>query len=203
VSLLRGTMGELAPFIKQAAAENPGLPAFVAALAVAYSEGDRLVEARHLLEEFALANFDLPRDSSWLTGMVSYSDAAIECGDPRYAEPLFHRLSPWADEWSTTGGPTVEGPVSHLLGGLATVLGRFVEAEVYFAHAAASSARAQAKFFAARTNLMWGKMLAKRRDPGDVERARELLTKARIGAAENGYGNVERRAAAALQVLDA
>ena len=51
VSLQRGTMGELAPFIAQAAADSPGLPAFVAALATAYTEGDRIDEACHLLEE--------------------------------------------------------------------------------------------------------------------------------------------------------
>ena len=110
---------------------------------MAYSEGDRLDEARHLLEEFTAADFDLPMDTSWLTGMVSYSDAAIECRDPEYAGPLLDRLSPWADEWSTTLGPTAEGPVSHFLGGLATVLGRYDEADAYFAHSAASSARAR------------------------------------------------------------
>jgi len=203
VSFQRGTLGELVPFITQAAADNPGLPAFVAALAMAHSEGDRLDEARHLLEEFAATDFDLPMDGVWLTGMTSYSNAAIECRDPRYVGPLFHLLSPWADEWSTTSGPTAEGPVSYSLGGLATVLGRYDEADVYFAHSAASSARAQAKFFAARTDLLWGRMLAERRATGDVKKAQYLLTKAHIVATANGYGNVERRAAKALRSLDA
>ena len=200
VSLQRGTLDELVPFITQAAADHPGLPAFVAALATAYAEGDRLDEARHLLEEFAATDFDLPMDSVWVTGMVSYSDAAIECRDPRYAGPLLHLLSPWADEWSTSG-PTAEGPVSYSLGGLATVLGRYDDADAYFAHSAASSARANAKFFAARTDLLWGKMLVERRAPGDVQKAQHLLTKARVVAAANRYGNVERRAEAALNQL--
>ena len=178
VSLQRGTLAELVPFITQAATDNPGFPAFVAALAMAYGEGDRLDEARRLLEEFAATDFDLPRDPAWLTGMIAYSDAAIECRDPRYAGPLLHLLSPWADEWSTTSGPTAEGPVSYSLGGLATVLGRYDEADAYFAQSAISSARAQAKFFSARTHLLWGKMLAERRGPGDVDKARELLTTA-------------------------
>jgi hypothetical protein len=38
--------------------------------------------------------------------------------------------------------------------------------------------------------------------PGDAETARDLLTKSHATAAEHGYGNVERRAAAALQDLD-
>ena len=153
----RGTMGELVPLIKEAVAENPGLPTLVAALAMAYVEGDHTDEARQLLEEFAAAGFDLPMNATWITGMITYSDAAIECRDPRFALPLFDRLAPLADQWSTTAGPTVEGPVIHTLGGLATLLGRYDEANVYFAKSAASSERANAKFFAARTNLLMGK----------------------------------------------
>ena len=54
---------------------------------------------------------------------------------------------------------------------------------------------------AARTNLAWGRMLAERGAPGDIETARELLTNARTAAATRGYANVERRAAQALQDL--
>jgi class 3 adenylate cyclase len=202
VSLQRGSMGDLAPFIEEAAADNPGLPAFVAALAVAHAEGGRIDHARGLLEELAAADFDVPMDGAWLTTMVSYSDAAIECRDPKYAGPLFDRLAPWADQWSTTSGPTVEGPVSLFLGGLATVLGRYDEADAYFAQSASSSERANARFFAARTDLLWGGMLAERGGPGDIQKARGLLTKAHSSAATNGYGTVERRAATALQLLD-
>jgi hypothetical protein len=58
------------------------------------------------------------------------------------------------------------------------------------------------KFYAARTDLLWGRMLAERQVSGDTEKARDLLTKAHTVAVANGYGNVERRAAAALQLLD-
>jgi hypothetical protein len=59
-----------------------------------------------------------------------------------------------------------------------------------------------AKFDAARANLLWGNMLAERNAPGDVEKARDLLTKAHTAAATHGYANVERRAAEALQDLN-
>ena len=202
VTYQRGTMGELAPFIKEAAAENPGLPVLVAALAMAYAEGDQTDHARELLEEFAATGFYLPMNSAWLTGMVAYGGAAIECRDPKFALPLFDRLAPWADEWSATGGPTVEGPVSHTLGGLATLLGRYDEADAYFAHSARSSERANAKFFSARTHLLWGRMLAERGAPDDIEKAQHLLTKAHIVAAANGYANVARRAAVTMQLLN-
>ena len=135
-------MGELVPLIEQMAAETPGIPALIAALAMAHVEGDRTDDAARLLEEFAAADFDLPLDPVWLTGMVGYAEAAIECRDPKYAGPLFDRLAPWADQLSTAGGLTAEGPVSHYLGGLATVLGRYDEADAYFAQAAAFNERA-------------------------------------------------------------
>lgn len=46
-------------------------------------------------------------------------------------------------------------------------------------------------------------MLAERHASGDIEKARDLLTKAHAVAVANGYGTVERRATAALQLLDA
>jgi len=199
----RGTMGELVPLIEQMAADNPGIPTFKAALACALVEGDRTDDARRLLAEFAAVGFELPLDLNWITGMVFYAETAIHCGDPKYAEPLFDRLAPWVDQCSTAPGATDEGPVSHYLGGLATVLGRYDEADTYFAQAAAFSDRVGAKFFAARTDLYWGRMLAERRAAGDADKARDLLTKAHTAAAAHGYGNVERRAVAALQLLDA
>ena len=197
----RGTMNELVSLIEQATSDNPGIPSFNAGLAVALVEGDRTEEARNLLMEFASAGFELPLDLNWITGMVFYAETAIHCGEPRYAEPLFERLAPWADQWSNSPGGTNEGPVKHFLGGLATVLGRYDAADAYFSEAVASSDREGAKFFAARTDLLWGKMLTDRRAPGDIERARELLTMAHTAAATHGYGTVERRAATALQLL--
>lgn len=47
-----------------------------------------------------------------------------------------------------------------------------------------------------------GNMLAVRNAPGDSEKARDLLTKARTVATTHGYANLERRAAQALQDLD-
>jgi len=204
VSGQRGTMSELAPLIEQMAAETPDISRglFGSLLAKAHVEGDRTDDARQLLEEFAATDFDLPLDQIWFTGMVDFAEAAIECRDPKYAQPLFDRLTPWAGQLPATGG-SVLGPVTHYLGGLATVLGRYEEANNYFTQAAAFSNRVGAKFFAARTNLLWGKMLAERRAPGDTETARELLTKAHTIAVANGYGNVVRRAAAALQLLGA
>jgi hypothetical protein len=200
VSWLRGTMGDLLPLIEQAAKDNPGLPVFVAALTLAHAEADHFEEARALLASFASAEFDLPMDTAWLGAMLCYASAAADSRDLVSAESLFDRLVPWVSLWSYDRCKT-EGPVSLCLGGLATVLGRHEEADGFFSHAAAFCERMGAKFFAARTNLMWGVMLAERQAPGDRERAEDLLTNAHGAAAEHGYGTVERRAALTLRDL--
>jgi tetratricopeptide (TPR) repeat protein len=195
----RGTMGELIPLIEQMMNESPALAGTLnPVLALAHAEAGRTEEARHLLEEFAATDFDRPMGQGWITDMYCYAEAAILCGDPKYAGPLFDRLVPWAAQSVASGSVTASGLVSQSLGGLAAVLGRYDEADTYFNQAAASSARMRAKFYVATTDLQWGRMLAQRQGSGDAEKAHELITKAHSAAAVHGYGNVERRAAAAI-----
>jgi len=204
VSAQRGSMGELIPLIEQIVDEAPAIVGvFTAALALAHAEADHSEDVRRLLEEFAAADFDLPMDQAWMTGMHCYAQAAIHCGDPQFAGPIFDRLAPWAGQSVASGSVTASGLVSQSLGGLATVLRRYDEADAYFEQSAAISARMNAKFFGASTNLLWGKMLGERKAEGDIEKAQDLLAKARGTAVAHGYGNVERRATAALQLLDA
>ncbi len=133
--------------------------------------------------------------------MFCYAEAAIRCGDPKYAGPLFDRLAPWAEQSVASGSVTASGLVSHSLGGLAAVQERYNEADFYFSQSSASGARMKATFYVAMTDLLWGSMLAERQAEGDTEKARDLLTKAHNAAGAHGYRNVERRAAAAIQNL--
>ena len=198
----RGTMVDVIPLLDQLDADMADVPheMAVTARAMAHADAGQLDEARQLLSELAARGFDFPMDQIWTHATVFCAEAAIECRDATYAAPLFDHLAPWADQWSSRGS-TSQGPISHYLGGLATVLGRYDEADTYFAQAAASSATAGAKFFAARTDLCWGRMLAERNGPGDSVEARRLLTQAHTAAVAHGYATVQRRAATALQAL--
>jgi class 3 adenylate cyclase len=201
VSTQRGTLGDLIPLIEQMVDEAPAsVGVLTAALALAHAESDHTEDARRQLEEFAAAHFDLSDD---ITAMHCYAEAAIHCGDAKYAGPIFDRLVPWAEQSVAAGSVTASGLVSQSLGGLATVLRRYDEADAYFEQSAAISTRMNAKFFVAVTDLFWGSMLAQRKAEGDTEKARDLLTKAQAAGRVHGYGNVERRAVAALQLLDA
>ena len=195
----RGTMGMLIPLVQQAIAENPGVPGLPAALAVAHLEAGENDEARRVLERGLEST--TRQDGAWLTETTMFAEVAVECRVTDAAMYLFELLSPWANQVSSSG-ITAEGPVSHYLGGLAAVLGRYDEADAYFAQSAAFCDQVGAKLFAARTNLSWGRMLAEHSAPCHSEKARELLTQAHTAAITNGYGTVERRTAAVLQGLD-
>ena len=200
VSTQRGTLVQLIPLIEQMVDETPAGPGVLTAvLALAHAEADHAEDVRRLLEEFATAHFDLPDD---ITAMNCYAEAAIHCGDPKYAGPIFDRLAPWADQSVASGSVTASGLVCHSLGGLATVLHRYDEADAYFDQSATTSARMNARFFVASTDLLWGSMLAERKAEGDTKKARDLLTKAQAAGSVHGYGNIDHRAAAALRLLD-
>jgi tetratricopeptide (TPR) repeat protein len=201
VSFLRGTMRELRPVIEQFVADFPGLPGVAATLALASVESDRADEARTQLADFADRDFDLPLDPLWTSAMANYAEAAIECRAPEYAAPLLERMAPWADQLCTSCGGSAEGPMSQFLGGLASVLGRYDNADAYFAQAAAFNDRVGAKFFGARTYLWWGRMLADRGESGDIEKARDLLERAHAVAVAQGYAKVEQRASEVLSRL--
>ena len=89
VSGQRGTMSELIPLIEQMAADAPDISPwlFGSLLAKAHVEAGRIDDASRKLEEFAAAGFEMPLDQIWLTGMVDYAEAAIECGNPRVRAP--------------------------------------------------------------------------------------------------------------------
>ena len=165
---MRGSVGDAVPMLAQVVEDNPGVSAFRAFLALASVEGDH-ERAQGMLEEFAAGGFALSPDNTWLTGMVEYAEAAIECRHARAAAGIFRELAPFADDVAFNGA-TCEGPVSHYLGGLAAVQGRYEEAESYFVQSATLCERMGAKFFGARTDLLWGRMRAERGDPGDTER---------------------------------
>ena len=163
----RGTMNELIPLIEKMASDAPEISPwmFGSLLAKAHVEVDGTDEALAQLEAFAASGFDLRMDHVWLSGMVDYADAAVVCGDPTYATPLFERLAPWHAQLPATGA-TALPPVSHYLGGLAGVLGRYDEADAYFSQAAAVSERLGAEVLRRPDGPVVGKRLGPARSSG-------------------------------------
>ncbi len=120
---------------------------------------------------------------------IAYPRVAIELEIRDHAGTLLERLVPFRDQLPHNG-LTPSEPAAMYLGGLAAVLGRYDDAEEYFAEAA-DLTRGRMRFAEAHTNLLKGRMLRTRARPGDADRARELLEQARSVAAESGYAMVE------------
>ena len=190
----QGRFEELVPLMAQVVADNPGIPALESGLALAYADTGRDEQAWALLESGAARRFEhLPDDGAWIVGMSQYAEVAIRLRAPGPAAILFDMLRPWhaqiSDNWTNT-----EGPVCAYLAALAAVLGRDEEAERLFTQAGAICDRIGAKFFGARNDLEWGRMLLAR----DPARARQLLRRAEAVADTKGYALVAQRARALL-----
>ncbi len=198
--LVQGRYGEMVSLLEELAKQNPAIPAYTGALASSRMEAGDDDGARELIERAAARSFAFPEDTTWFTVVITYARVAIELGLDDHAAALFERLAPFHDQVPNNGTIPHE-PVAMFLGALTTVLGRYEEAESYFAEAQELNIRGRLAFAEASTNMYWGRMLRKRGGPGDAERARTLLTESRDIAAARGYASVERRATAELANL--
>jgi hypothetical protein len=113
-------------------------------------------------------------------------------------------LPVYRDRCVVTGTAGVcSGTVSRWLGGFATILSRYDEAERHFEHALEMNARIRARIWVAHTQHDYARMLVARDRPGDREKAAALSAQALATAREVGMKPleakvVELRAAAGL-----
>jgi hypothetical protein len=117
--------------------------------------------------------------------------------DAEIAGELYDVLLPYRST-TVNGQTTWIGPASHYLGLLATVLGRYDEAEEHFSDAVQRQDRMGAKGTVVHTRLAWATMLRRRNAPGDGSRARGLLEAAKSAAQAVGIPHVEARIDAML-----
>jgi class 3 adenylate cyclase/tetratricopeptide (TPR) repeat protein len=192
----QGRLDEVVDRWESAVARYPDWPVLRCGLGMIYSELDRDDEARAILDALATAGFtDIPFDAVWLPGIASAGLTATHLGDEPRAAMLYDLLSPYPTQivFATSG---CLGSVAQHLGMLATTTGRFCDAEEHFRAAEATHARLGARQWLAWTWLEWARMLLARRQPGDLERAHELLAQALGSARELRLRNIERRALA-------
>jgi tetratricopeptide (TPR) repeat protein len=195
----QGRLDDVLELLRRAVAREHHNPLTPVSLAVALCELDRGGEARTVFDEAATGDFGaLPGNFLWLFGLSMAAEACAWLGDTDRAAILHARLAPHCGLLAKAG-PAAIGAVDHYVALLATTLEFLDEAEARFAAAEAIHQRAGAPTWLARTRLEWARMLLTRRQPGDAERARELLGQALASARELGLGNVERRTVALLQ----
>jgi tetratricopeptide (TPR) repeat protein len=190
----QGRLAELQPLIAQVVADNPGIPAFRAVLALACCEGDLDDEARRLLAHETATKFaELPPDVTWLPGLAIYAEVAAQLQDAAAAEVLYELLLPWSGQ-IVYSGISAWGSVDHHLGAIAAVLGYLSEAEEHLRRGAAANAALCAPIWVARTELVTARLLLARGGAQDRERGRALLESAAGAAQRLGSATLARRA---------
>src|SRR5439155_20534325 len=132
------------------------------------------------LDELAATGFNHPTSNvgwvmfvtecAWICSRLERNDCV-----PR----LRAMLEPYPEQFAVGSfGAWVAGPVAFYLGGLAKTVGDWDAADAYFSDAAATHERIGAPTWLARTRLEWARMLLTRGEPGDAERAADLLHQA-------------------------
>jgi tetratricopeptide (TPR) repeat protein len=193
VRILQGRFEEAVELIRPLIEQFPGALAYPTVLAWALAEQGRAGEAKAILDRFRAGAFaDIPRDYTRQTMLVSLSRACSRLEDPAAAAALYDLLLP-SRAAMTTGQAVWFGPVTHDLGLLATVLGRYDEAEEHFAVAVEVQDRMGARGTVVHTRLEWARMLLRQGRPEDPPRARTLLEEAKAGARDVSIPAVEAR----------
>jgi hypothetical protein len=117
----------------------------------------------------------LPDNLNYL-GRVLLSEACIALGEVAPAERLLALLAPLEGRCVVWLGLfcACDGAIARISGGLSALVGRFADAERYFAAALRDNERLGAPAWLARTRFDFARALERRGGPGDAARARDL-----------------------------
>jgi tetratricopeptide (TPR) repeat protein len=191
----QGRMGELEQAARQLVADNPGRPAWRAALANLLCEEGKLEEAREEFERLAAHDFeDVPKDLDWMIAMTLLSDVCADLGDAERAALLYSKLEPYADVNVVIGLAAVcLGSAASFLGKLSATMGRSEQAAEHFERALMANTKLSAPGCLARTQVDYARLIAWA-SPDDP-RAGELVEAASEAAARFGLGAVARKVA--------
>jgi tetratricopeptide (TPR) repeat protein len=191
---IRGPLVEQAATLKALVERHPTLPIWRANLAHIYAQAGRTTEARREFELLAAHDFaDLPQDLRWLPTMTMLAQACAAIGDQRRAATLYDLLRHHAGRVvavASGAGPCM-GPVSRFLGLLAGAMARWSEAEQDFQDALATSERMGSRPWVAVVQKDYARMLIDRAEPGDRDRARDLLAAALETARDLGMTRLQ------------
>jgi DNA-binding SARP family transcriptional activator len=182
--------------------ERTGSPVWGAALAVLAGENGDEQRARSELEEMSSNRCaEIPFDGNWLAALSFLALACLQVGDAERAEVLQRLLEPYSDRVAVLGsGAACIGPVSHILGILASLRGQRAEAIALLDEAAETSRAAGSEPWLTRANLRLGLVLTEEGSPdADRQRGERLLAESLETAKRLGMGRLVKVAEAAAE----
>lgn len=189
----RGCAGDLVSILQAGLAVNPNVPVFEAALCLHAAEGGDHDPARLLLRQWMRTGSDaLPDDVARGIGLGLYAEAAVRLGDLDASALLQSHLNGFAGRILAIRAQITVGAADRYRAMLASLLGRFDEAETLFESALSiEECGLRSPVLATRTRLWYGRMLA---DKGDHDRARAMLRRALADAEDLGMAGVAAEA---------
>ncbi|MGH7936349.1 MAG: adenylate/guanylate cyclase domain-containing protein, partial [Chthoniobacterales bacterium] len=196
---------EMEAFRKDRIAQQPTISIGLrASLALLYIGLGRRAEARAELEFLAADDFSqVPRDWNWLAVFCAVAAVCVALRDLPRARKVYDLLSPYRLRNITVGwGDLSYGCSNRLLGMLATALGNFDEAEVHFDQAIQFDQLAGATPWVAYAKFELARMLLKRGDPSDLNRAVEIAGQVRDTAKSLHMNLLEMRVTALIAKTD-
>lgn len=175
---VRGRTEDLEPLLTGLSATAPLLNHVVrCCLAAVHCEQGRTTDARNELERLAAHEFtDLPRDVTWIYSAAVLSEVCALLGDVPRARALYRELLPLAGQIVTLGPIVALGSVSYCLGELATTMEEWDAAMRHFEQALTTHQHLGAPQWIARTQVAYARMLSRRGQPADPERANSFLS---------------------------
>jgi len=174
--------GILEPMLEQ----FPNFPTLRVGLALLCLYGNDLEGCRRHYEAGGANDFlDMPRDGTWLLNMGMAGMCCAALGDERRAEILYPLLLQHSERWVAAVVTSI-GPMTKVVGGLASTLGWYEVAEIHYERALDQTSSVPAPLFEADARYDYARMLVQRDGPGDRMRARTHLEQAMRTADEFG-----------------
>ena len=191
----QGRGDELLPMMEQSVAAYPGIPAWRAGLAATYCWTGSFDQGAAIVEEAACDRFDhVAWDAVRTTALALYAEAAAQSRCTQAATILYELLEPSADQL-VASDILPYGHVRMYLGELADAAGWPERSDEHLEFSCRFHGQNGVKLWAANSHLAWANSLVRR---GDGARAREQAARAAELAKANGYGEIEKRAAALI-----
>jgi hypothetical protein len=180
---LQGRLAEIEPVFTAVAQQSANVTGFRPALAFMHCELGRHEEARRELESLNID--ELPRDTSWVTGMTLLAQVAARVGDTSRVQKLYDLLLPYASRNVVVAlAAACNGSCERYLGILASAMQRWEDAAGHFERAIDTNERMRARPFTTFARADYARMLMSRGGEGDRAQAEKLLMQAQDAADE-------------------
>jgi tetratricopeptide (TPR) repeat protein len=182
----QGRLEEVLDVVERAVEDYPAYPVWRYVLADVFAELGRREDARATLDAHAADDYPMYLEMQWLYALGLLADVCRYLEAAPEAATVYQLLQPYAHRNAVLPPELSSGSVARGLGVLAATTSNWDAAVCHFEDALELNARMGARPWLARTRYDFALMLLARGEPGDRERADELLASASALAHELG-----------------